>query len=436
MLPIILFELRYRLRRPATYGYFFILFMFSLLFASTDSIQIGGAVGQIYKNAPYVINQVTMVMCIFGTLIISAVMGVPIFRDFEHQFHEIMFTTPVKKGQYLGGRFVGSYLIAVFILSGIIIGIWAGQFMPWADKERFGPSSFLAYWQPFVNYILPNTLLLGAIFFAAGSYFRNQLAIYVQGIVVLSLYLVINQFATRVGEDPLLSMLEPFGIASTEILTKYWTTAEKNTQVVPLTGYLLYNRLLWTGVALFITGLFMAFFKLTKAAPHFGRKRKAIIEEVDADVIKNVDFPVVKVQINAQTRWQQWWFLTRFYARNVFRSAPFWAIAGCGIVNLGISAHQLQAFYSNTVYPVTYAVLDVVTQSFMLFLLIIITFYTGELMWKERDVRLASIVDASPLGSGTNISAIFGHAAHRCTFVRRVDAHGYQCSIVAWLYRH
>jgi ABC-2 type transport system permease protein len=408
MLQIILFELSYRMRRPATYGYFLILFLMSLLFASTDAVMIGGGVGQVFKNAPYTINQVTMIMCVFGTFIISAMMGVPVFRDFDHRFHEIMFATPIRKWQYLGGRFIGSYIVTVGILSGIILGIWVGQYMPWADAAKFGPTKLIYYIQPFINYILPNTLLLGAIFFAAGSYFRSQLAIYVQGIVVFAFYLVISQLMGDADTNNLYSIAEPFGLSATRELTRYWTTAEQNTQVVTLSSFLLYNRLLWTGIAAVIMLLFARFFTFSKAAPQWGRKAKAS-NRADEDnsamaalATMGSALPIAHI---APSKWQQFWFLTHFYARNVWRSVPFWAITLCGIVILLLNATEISAAFGNPILPVTYAILDIVSGSFSLFMLIIITFYVGELMWKERDVQLANIIDASPLGSGVNIAA-------------------------------
>ena len=45
----------------------------------------------------------------------------------------------------------------------------------------------------------------------------------------------------------------------------------------------------------------------------------------------------------------------------------------------------------------TYEVLDVVGGTFSLFILIIIAFYSGELVWRERDAGLAPIFDALPI---------------------------------------
>ena len=133
----------------------------------------------------------------------------------------------------------------------------------------------LAYIQPIINYILPNTLLLGAIFFASGSYFRSQLAIYVQGVLFISAYIMINTLISDADTNPIYTLLDPFGLSATQIVTKYWTTADKNVQIVPLQSWLLYNRLIWTAVGLVFSALFFRFFQFTKAAPSFGKKKKS-----------------------------------------------------------------------------------------------------------------------------------------------------------------
>jgi hypothetical protein len=46
---------------------------------------------------------------------------------------------------------------------------------------------------------------------------------------------------------------------------------------------------------------------------------------------------------------------------------------------------------------VTFQVMGLVSGSFSLFMLVIITFYSGEMMWREREARLDQIVDATPI---------------------------------------
>jgi hypothetical protein len=62
------------------------------LFITTDVVQIGGSSGNVFRNSPFTINQTVLILNLFAAMICSAIMGVPVYRDFEHRFHEILFT--------------------------------------------------------------------------------------------------------------------------------------------------------------------------------------------------------------------------------------------------------------------------------------------------------------------------------------------------------
>ena len=83
MLEFIRFELNYRFNRPATYIYLILMILMGFLAGGTDIVRAGGSGGKVMENAPIVITQLLVAMMIFGTFIASAVMGVPVLRDFE-----------------------------------------------------------------------------------------------------------------------------------------------------------------------------------------------------------------------------------------------------------------------------------------------------------------------------------------------------------------
>jgi ABC-2 type transport system permease protein len=399
MYHIIKFELSYRLRRPATYAYFLILFVLCFFFACTDSVTIGGATGNVFKNAPYPINQSVMIMTIFSTMIISAVMGVPVYRDFEFNFHEIMFTTPVKKSDYLIGRFLGSYLVCIFILSGIIWGLILGasvvEYMPWTNVVKKGPFMVMAYINPFVNFIVPNAFFLGVLFFVFGSLFRSQLAIYVQGVIVFVLYLIMINMQKDVDNNELLAIFDPFGFAASSYQTRYWTTAEKNSQLILLNGLLFYNRLFWISVALLLGSISYPFFKFNKAGLSFGKKKKTDNDSFTTPVATIL--PAVQFSYNTSTQFKQWLHLVAFEFKSVIRSVPFISIAFAGVLLLLSLNAAIGNFYGTAAIPVTYNILDLLNGNFMLFIIIIITFYTGELVWKEIGYRFSNISDSLPI---------------------------------------
>lgn len=405
MFNIFSFELSYRFRRPATYIFFAIMFALAFIFATTDAITIGGASGSVNKNAPYTINQIIAVLTLIGTLIISAVMGVPVYRDFEHNFHEIMFTTPVKKLNYLAGRFLGSYIVCLFIFSGIILGVMIGVYMPWVDGEKVGPFNLMYYLHPFITMLVPNVFILGAVFFTLGSLLRSQFAIFVQGVVFFLGYILLIDTSSDVESNPLFSLFDPYGLISTFYQTRYWTPSEKNSMVVPLTSYLLYNRLIWIGAGTLIGLLCIKFFKFSKSGLQLRKKLKA--EKKEEPVIQSLKLPHVANDYSFASKFKMWRQTLRFEFFSSIRSIPFLAITFCGVLFLLAQTDEMGKLYGTAALHVTYMITDELTGNFTLFLLIIITLYSGEMIWKDRQFNFSNITDALPVSKKITMTARF-----------------------------
>ncbi|MDE0559385.1 hypothetical protein OU792_05255, partial [Algoriphagus sp. NF] len=109
---IFIFELKYRFSRPATYIYFLILLIVPMLlvgFGNTPASE------KVYHNAPIVIANLLLLVSMFGILIASAVMGVPLYRDLEHKTGTFLFSYPISETGYFMGRFWGSFVTLLFI---------------------------------------------------------------------------------------------------------------------------------------------------------------------------------------------------------------------------------------------------------------------------------------------------------------------------------
>ena len=402
---IINFELIYRLRRPATYIYFFIFLGISFMFVAMPEISYGEAGEKLYHNAPVLITQLMMAIMIFGCIVCAAIMGVPVYRDFEANFHEIMFSLPVKKWEYLWGRFTGSMIITVIIFTGIPLGMILGFAMPWQDKEMIAPFMLSTYLSPFLIFIIPNIFILGVFFFISGSYFRTQAAIYAQGVIFVVVYFAISLLLEDTTQSPLFALLEPFGSEASYQLTKYWTTYEKNNMLVPLVSYTLYNRIIWLGLSCTAGILFTWLFKPAREGKRWSLRRKKALAETQTGIRESENITYMADE-SLKNRIYQWWYLTVFYFRTIIRSIPFFIMIVCAI---GLMA---MARFGNTMYgtpslPITYMLVDHIAGSFMIFLIIIIIVYSGELLWKDISLRFAPIMDASPLSGNQMVFSKF-----------------------------
>jgi len=351
---------------------------------------------QLHKNAPYIIYQLISGFMIFSAIILAGIMGVPVYREFDYNFNEIVFSLPVKKWEYLGGKFLGSYTIALLVHLGLVLGLLLGTLMPWVEKTDLGPFMPEAYINPIFIFLMPNIFILGIIFFAVGSTFRSQLAIYSQGLVLIVLYFLFSKLMDDVDTNPVNSIFEPFGSVAASYETKYWTTFEKNTQFLPFTGYIVLNRIVWIAFSVFISCIFYFSFN---ASPWRSvvRKRKSELAGLtdkpvgDFSIITNITGSFgIKDQVF------QWWYFSKFHFIKIIKAIPFAIMLLCGVGFLLLGRMGMSMLGTPSL-PVTYMLLDFLQGIFMIFAVIIIAIYSGELLWKDIDVKLAPVVDATPM---------------------------------------
>lgn len=402
------FELKYRAKRPATYIYFVILFLLCFMAVTTDIVQIGGGSGQVMENSPVVIARMMLVMAAFFMMITSAIMGVSVLRDFEHKTESLMFVNPIKKRDYLLGRFAGSFVVLIFVFSGVLLGFIFGEFAPGRDVDKMLPFNLQTYLNPFLILVVPNLFVTGVLFFASGALSRKMIVVYTQGILIFILYQIANSFVSDLDNKTLSAILDPFAINSTSVLTQYWTVAERNALQIPLAGDILLNRLVWVLVGvlgLVVTYLFFSFNVVRSSV----FKTKAKKEEAPSDKNTSIKIPNVSRDFGFGANLIQLYKQSVFYFKSVFQEIPFLAMLICGLALIFSNAMNMSRIYGANIYPSTYAILEMIEGSFNLFFIIIIVFYSGELIWKERGVKIDLIYDATPIPDFLNlISKFFG----------------------------
>lgn len=414
---IFLFEIRYRLKRPATYIYFGLFFLFAFIIAlaaggafNDSSFSIGGSGGKILINSPYSTFIYTYILNYLGIIIIAAMVAGPVYRDFEYNTHSLFFTKPLSKWDYLGGRFLGSCVVTILVLSGIALGLMFGCAMPFIIADRLGAFHIINYIQPYLVIVIPNLLFMGMIFFMLATLTRNMLPVYVGSIVLLIFLGMAGQLVKTLSNDHIAALLDPVGGQAINYVTKYWTVAQKNTQLISLSGILLYNRLIWIGgaVALFIV-LFNRFkFGQFSSEWRSSRLRNAI-DKAGAYVAHTI---TVHQEFSFSAQIKQYAKMARLEFRNVIRSPYFIAIGIAGMLFMFVSGYQLGKIYDTNTYPVTGDVVSSLLGVFDLFMIIIIIFYSGEMVWKERELKMNQIYDALPtpgwIGFASKLTALAG----------------------------
>jgi len=401
------FELEYHLRRPVTYLYAFVFLLIAFLFTGTDIVGMVGANAQVKSNAPVVLAQLQTVTVLIGQMMLTALVGTSVLRDYQVGAHELLFTTPISRGAYLGGRFLGVLTVMVLLHLAAPIGALLGTLMPWADQDKLLPFNALHYLYPFVTLVLPSVLLTTAIFFAVGALSRNLFVIYTQGMALVMLYNIAGRITGNMENRHIASLLDPFALSSMAEVTRYWTVAEQNSRVIPLAGDLLWNRLFWTVVAIAIFALTFALFRFRSQAPTLGRRRAKAVDQTGDNANAALPSPAVSRHFDGGARWRMFRSQARLTFTGVVRSLPFLALVTVGLINLVFASWYADSFYGQTVWPVTYTMAETVTNGFLLFFFIIVTIYSGEVIWQERQLKLDQVTDALPVPTGITVLGKF-----------------------------
>jgi ABC-2 type transport system permease protein len=392
------FELRQQLKSP-------LFWMIALAFgalafsaAGSDSIQIGGGIGNVHRNAPLVVVNFLGFFTILGLFLITVFVAGAALRDFDNGTAELFFTTPMPRSSYLGGRFAAGYLAAISVLVVVAIGLFLGVLMPWVDPERLGATSFAAYAYGFGVIVLPNLLFISALLFLLATLTRSMLGTYIGIIAFIVLLQIAGQTLSGLEHRNLGALLDPFGIDAITLTTRYWSAQDSNTRLPELTGVLLANRVIWIGVAIALLAATLALFRPDREGLRLWR-RKPRKAAAAADVAKPATLvtPALTLRTDTRARWTQFVKLAWFDTRGVLRGVAFLVMLAFGLLNLGSFLAFGSELYGTKVYPVTHLMTQEMSSSFNFLLLIIVAFYAGELVWRERSAKISDVTDAFPL---------------------------------------
>jgi hypothetical protein len=395
------FELSRRRRMLSTYVYFAVLFAFGLLSmlaagGAFSSMSVGIGADKVHANAPELLHGLLLTLSHFGLIITAAVFGQAVHQDTETGFAPILLTTGVTKSSYLGGRFIGALGFVMLLFASIGLGLWIGSVSPFVERSSFGENRLDAYVWPYLVSVWPNLVLTGAIFFALAALLRSMTPVYVAGVVLLLGYLMASALFADPEDRTLAALLDPLGSQACELITRYWTASERNTTLLPLRGVLLENRAIWLGVGLSLLAYSFRRFRFDQAES--GGRSAPAPDALDVALAATPGLALPSAEPTPDAgRLGLLWRMTALSFLETLRSVYFGVFVLAGVLFMAVTASQLDNLWGTSTYPVTRALVETVGNSFVPFVLIIVAFYSGEVVFRERDARVDAILDALPV---------------------------------------
>lgn len=402
------FEVRRWLKSPAFYIYFFVLFLLTFLL----SLSAGGAFKgitmafggeKIWANAPVVIDLLlTYINKYISIVLVVAIIGNTVLKDFTDNTYSLVFTTPVSKFNYLFGRYSAALFVTIIVLTAPMWGMMSAYVTPWVDADKIGPFSFAPYWVTFWQTVIPNTIFIGAMFFAVSLISRDIFMIWVFLIILFVAMGVSENYLNNLEYEKMAALVDPFGANAKNYVTKYWGIYEKNNSLIPLTGMFLINRLIWIGVSLGIMVLGASFFSFT-SAPRLVlfKKRRLADAAANTPFIQKLNLSEALPQAHRSFTTGNYlanlWSLSVNECKTILRNIYFRIILLFGMLFLLLVSSQIGNLFETSTYPVTYAVMTYFSSTLQIFIAILTILFSGELVWRARIFRMSNILDAQPV---------------------------------------
>jgi len=395
MLRIALSELRYMFKSPQTIVSFAVFFLFTYFAMASNNVQIGAG-GNVNVNSPFALTQTFLIMNVFAIFSVPAFMANALLKDIDHKFDGILFSTPITKADYLFGRFLGGFAALVVALLGIPLGSLVGTFMPWVDPETLAPTNLGHYFTIYFGFVLPSILTMASIIYAVAVMSRSIMYSYLTVMALLILYLVGFRLLNGPEYREITALLDPFMLRTFTEFTRYWTAVERNTTIISYEDVILTNRILWIGVAAVFVTLSFLLFSFRSAAKQ-PKQKKDTTNSAQQALAKTIELGVRGTPSwGRSTAIQQFLLRTKFEIMSVFKSLPFIIIILFSVFLTITSLISRNVGYGLDAFPVTRLMVQAIQGGLSLGMIVLLIFYSADIIWRERTSKFNEIIDAMP----------------------------------------
>ncbi len=391
-------ELGSALMRPMIY-------IFTLLMALAGALMVIfgediGSTGNVHVNSPHTISSLIAGLSMISLLISTAFFNNAALRDYKYNFNEILFSTPIKKNGYYFGRFFGALLLSTVPLCGIyigfLIGAEIGPLTGQIEADRIGPFFFENFINSYLLFILPNMFFSGAIIFAIATKWKNTIISFLGTIVIVVASSIAGTLTSDIDNETIAGLTDIFGAKAFSIDSKYFTPNDKNEIGVTFSGILLMNRILWSIMGAIIMLLSYLSFEFISKNQKVKKEKTVKGEFNETTILTN---PTFSINFSASTSITQFFSFFKLNFLSITRSNLFKILFVICAVMLTVNLWGGFDYMGLKSYPVTYKMMETVNGIAAFFVLIILVFFSGELVWRDRDSHINEVIDATPHSS-------------------------------------
>ena len=396
---IINFEVVGRFKSPIFY--FYILLMVFQVIILTKGIY------DYYINDAVLINSSAVLYKNFTgggmllIILIAVITGMVLYKDIEYKTAETIYTFPIDEKTFFIGKFLAAFIVNLIVTSAFVFGMFLLPYSGIGRPEDFGSPPLLQMVHGYFVLLLPNIFMLTAACFIPMVLTKNLYSSYLGILFITMLFMIfegVSHTSTNIG---LIEILDPFTYVYVAETLDTIPIHLKNTAFLPLTTTFFINKGLW--LSLSFIGLFWAYNKFsfsyfiektsTKQNTPFNPNLKSAAVAVKTNVL----IPNVQLLYTTKEYLSKFLRLAKLEFINLIRPKSFKIVFGIVLLIFLVQNFLLNAsLYIGLEHPIT----TNMTQNRLIlgvFIIILLLFWTGELIFKEKTANLWQITDTLPI---------------------------------------
>ncbi|SFW71880.1 ABC-2 family transporter protein [Sinomicrobium oceani] len=410
MKALLFFDVNTYSRRYTSYIVLVILWGAGIFAGMRFNLSVGE---EVYLNSPYSIGFMEAMLSLSVILFATIIAVQLLFREWDSRFDIILFATPIRKTSFISARFLSFFILTFICYACVIFGFVSGQNLR-SGVEMQDHVLLRFYLYPLIVFGVVNTLFTCAVLFGIAVFSRKKLLVISGGLLLYILYLVLLMYSDSpfmtssipqsVWLQKISAIFDPFGISAYFYEAGSFTAVRKNADIVPLTGYFLANRVVFTVISVFIGILGYRRFSFVAS----GNKRTEKPEPkhtIPGVFPKEILFRQVNTCFRYKSRLRAVLSFAMKDIRYMFGSMVFFAVSVLLLFYVGMEIYA--AIEQGIRLPQQYAdsglMASAISDNFRFLGLWIVTYFVNDLYWRSHASGFSGI-ENSTFFAGTKIA--------------------------------
>jgi len=379
---VLTFEVRAQAREPLTTLYALVFLLLSVGYASSDAVELVSDRGSVPRTASWALLLAFGGLTAFGQVITTMIATTAMLRDEAQRTRALVATSGLGPRTWFVARVCAALLIMLGVYAAMPAGIVVGTVLGRGDLGAAFAGSARAYAVITVPTMVTVTVLLAA----AALLTQRVLGVLAAALALVAVWQLALSLAAAPSTAIIGAWLDPFGNAPVLVETRGWTEAQRTHVLVPMGGLIAANRVLWMLLALSVAAIVLrtqAHRAFAPTAP--ADERRGHVHTAQA--LAESATPLAS--------------LRRFTASWMHFDGGWRVVSVLALLNAAFNAVTRALPAADGAAAPFVAALALVSEHSRLFLILLATVYAGELVWRERDVRVHQLVGALPVSRGT-----------------------------------